>query len=892
MIGIHPAQDASAAAEPSVLTGIVTGSDGRPAVGVTVALRNEGGTFSRRAYTDESGAFRFEDLVAYRYALHFSCGETCVGNYLPGYWSDQPDDQSKTWIDVGDGELVELQAELELAGEISGSVHGDDGVALEGAEVSITSVTPEIAPPQPFTLTDAEGRYRLRNLPEAGYTLRFSPVGSFYVEFFDEYWKDQGDAAAADVIQVTAGESVSGVDASLTPAAWISGRVVNEDGVPFGSFEDVNVFLYRVTEDGVSWVWTESLRGRGEFRFDGLKAGTYVLWTRTLAWGGLNGVGEWWHDQSDVASADPIVVTPGDRFDATIVLEGGPVDLTGPSIVGTPRVGETLSAGAATRTATATLAYQWTADGVPIDGATASTFAPGEAEIGKELAVKVAATAPDRISVTRTSSATSAVSAGILTAAAPTIVGDSVIGTTLTVETGEWSDGTELAYQWYSAGKPVSNDPTLELTSALAGEKVRVDVTGTKPGYTPTTMESAVVGPVVYGSVELDSVVILGNPAVGLTLTAEASSPTPGVSFHYRWWADGVPIPNEYRRTLTLDEDLHGALITVTVTAEAEHYRSASLASMEIGPVESEPWAEVSRLAGSDRYETSAALSRASIDAGVNTVLVASGADFPDALSSAGQVEDYGAPVLLSNPSSLPPSVMAELKRLGPRFIHILGGEGAVSAKVEAQLGALAEDVWRTAGVDRYETSALISRGISVGSGPVVYIASGQGFADALAGGPLAIMDGGPVLLSQPSALPGVIGEELKRLAPGRIVILGGPGAINESVASALGQYTSGSVERLSGADRYATSVAISQSRFEAGAETVYIASGMGFADALSGAAIAGLEGAPILLTAADSVPQSVLDEVERLHPKRIVILGGPGAVSTAVEAQLEALDE
>ena len=109
--------------------------------------------------------------------------------------------------------------------------------------------------------------------------------------------------------RVTAGEAVSGVDPSLTPAAWISGRVENEDGVPFDYDGDVNVFLYRVTDQGLSWVFTESLGsyplGRGEFRFDGLGPGTYVLKTRALGWGGIYGVSEWWQDKADLGVRGP-----------------------------------------------------------------------------------------------------------------------------------------------------------------------------------------------------------------------------------------------------------------------------------------------------------------------------------------------------------------------------------------------------------------------------------------------------------------------------------------------------------------------------------------------------------------------------------------------------------
>ena len=222
----------------------------------------------------------------------------------------------------------------------------------------------------------------------------------------------------------------------------------------------------------------------------------------------------------------------------------------------------------------------------------------------------------------------------------------------------------------------------------------------------------------------------------------------------------------------------------------------------------------------------------------------------------------------------------------------MFGGHGALSPKVEAQLSALAEQSWRIDGVDRFETSAMMSRSEFIeGDAPVVYIANGTNFPDALAGAPLAVIDFGPVLLTQRDAIPTVVATELKRLKPSRIVILGGTGVISASVEAELDRYVSTPIVRLAGQDRYSTSVAISKSRFARGIDVVYIASGANFPDALSGAAVAGINDAPILLTAPDALPRSVSDELKRLHPNRVVVLGGTGAVSTKVEAELRALD-
>ena len=97
-------------------------------------------------------------------------------------------------------------------------------------------------------------------------------------------------------------------------------------------------------------------------------------------------------------------------------------------------------------------------------------------------------------------------------------------------------------------------------------------------------------------------------------------------------------------------------------------------------------------------------------------------------------------------------------------------------------------------------------------------------------------------------------------------------------------------VTRLGGADRYATAVAVSAATYSPGVSVAYLASGTGFADALAGAPAAGMQGGPVLLVTPTSIPAVVVAELTRLHPARIVILGGTGAVSGAVQTAIDGM--
>jgi putative cell wall-binding protein len=112
--------------------------------------------------------------------------------------------------------------------------------------------------------------------------------------------------------------------------------------------------------------------------------------------------------------------------------------------------------------------------------------------------------------------------------------------------------------------------------------------------------------------------------------------------------------------------------------------------------------------------------------------------------------------------------------------------------------------------------------------------------------------------------------------------------ALVVSLTAVVGAATpSWQVERVAGADRYATAVAASQRAFPRGATDVVVASGESFADALAATPAAARLGGPLLLTRRDSLPQSVVDELRRLSPQRILLAGGTSAVSSGVEFAL-----
>lgn len=331
-------------------------------------------------------------------------------------------------------------------------------------------------------------------------------------------------------------------------------------------------------------------------------------------------------------------------------------------------------------------------------------------------------------------------------------------------------------------------------------------------------------------------------------------------------------------------------LATAAVPPATAAVPAAGLPAEAVPAAAPAPAPGVTRHGGADRYAVAAAISRGTFAAGAKVVYVATGLNFPDALSGAAVAGRSGSPLLLVPGTSIPAVVAAELTRLGPERIVVLGGAASVTDSVLSQLGQYARgSVTRIGGAHRYAVSAALSAATYPAGVPVVYVATGETFPDALAGAPVAARDGAPVLIVPGTFVPGATDAELTRLRPRRIVVLGGPGSVSEAVLTALQGYTTGPVERIWAADRYGVAVEIAARSFSWAPPTVYVAKGEDFADALAGAPAAALHRASLLLvpSTATTLPRSVDAELRRTRPGSVVILGGTGSVSPQLAQRL-----
>ncbi len=268
----------------------------------------------------------------------------------------------------------------------------------------------------------------------------------------------------------------------------------------------------------------------------------------------------------------------------------------------------------------------------------------------------------------------------------------------------------------------------------------------------------------------------------------------------------------------------------------------------------------IRRFAGATRYGTAAAIAIPGLPpAPGSRVVLASGEDFPDALSAGYLAGVMQAPVLLTPRDGLAEETLAVLRRLQPSVVSVLGGLAAVGPVVRDRLAAEGWVVDNTsyAGASRYATASAAARSApsdlvgTIDGKRAAIVVSGVSFADALAAGPLAAGARLPILLTEPGRLSPEALDALSRLGTRHVLLIGGESAVASGVADELagGGRT---VERLAGSTRSGTALAAANFAYGRLAWPatggIGLVNGQSFADALAAGPYAGRQRQPLLL--------------------------------------------
>jgi N-acetylmuramoyl-L-alanine amidase len=282
------------------------------------------------------------------------------------------------------------------------------------------------------------------------------------------------------------------------------------------------------------------------------------------------------------------------------------------------------------------------------------------------------------------------------------------------------------------------------------------------------------------------------------------------------------------------------------------------------------------RIGGADRFEVSVNISKKHWGKS-RTVYLSNYVAFADALSAAPLAYKDNSPILLTYDNRLPKVTKQELQRLNVSKVVLIGGKGSISEKVQHEIRSMGISVERISGGDRFEVSANIAS--KIGNYDKAVLTNGLTFADALAIAPYASRNETPILLTKKEEIPKVIQSRLNRV--NETLIVGGIGSVSKNVETHLQNST-----RIGGQDRFEVAANIIE-KLELHTDRVYMATGLSFADALTGSVSAAMENSPILLTRPTALPTSTSSIIKNRKMNNFLILGGTGSVSSNINNTL-----
>lgn len=284
----------------------------------------------------------------------------------------------------------------------------------------------------------------------------------------------------------------------------------------------------------------------------------------------------------------------------------------------------------------------------------------------------------------------------------------------------------------------------------------------------------------------------------------------------------------------------------------------------------------IKRLAGSTRYDTMVSVVSEGAWSAGGTVIVASGENYPDALSASGLAGVYGAPIVLTEGNKLSPQATEQIRSLRPSRIIVVGGLSVISGNVLVSLQGICSKVSRIAGATRTDTSSALYRDGGNAWGSTAIVVSAANYPDALSVSPYAYAEKAPVFLCDP--VTGLTDEQrvaLKNFK--RVLVVGGENAVPSRFVQDLP-----GVIRRAGATRYETSMAVADWGLSNGLreDAIVYAAGLNFPDALTAGPLAGRNGSVLLLV--DSSSNSTVSYSVKFRGKttKAWIVGGTSAVS------------
>ncbi|GAA0080386.1 MULTISPECIES: cell wall-binding repeat-containing protein [Clostridium] len=273
------------------------------------------------------------------------------------------------------------------------------------------------------------------------------------------------------------------------------------------------------------------------------------------------------------------------------------------------------------------------------------------------------------------------------------------------------------------------------------------------------------------------------------------------------------------------------------------------LATVTTGNVKAAP-GDVNKVQGNDRYETAANVAKTNWKDGAENVIIASGNGYADSLSASVLAKKLNAPIILTTAGELNSNAKSALETLKPKNVYVIGGNASVAQSVRDGLKKQ-YTVTELGGQTRFETNIAVANHLvdklGVKAENVMVVNGKDGFSDALSAAPVAAAKEQVLLIVGKDASTADLAADFVKKHNSKVTVIGTEGVVPAAVYNKLG-----ASERVNGgADRFDTNLKIME-HFKLNADNIYVANATdgqkGYADALVASALAGKNGAPLVL--------------------------------------------
>lgn len=214
-----------------------------------------------------------------------------------------------------------------------------------------------------------------------------------------------------------------------------------------------------------------------------------------------------------------------------------------------------------------------------------------------------------------------------------------------------------------------------------------------------------------------------------------------------------------------------------------------------------------------------------------------------------------------------------------------------INAIVNGSKDTVNEEYSILAGEDRFETSVKVSKEYTkINNANGVVLVGKEAIVDGLSAAPFAKYKNSPILLTDKDNVPSVVMDEIKRIfddynGVDTVYIIGGEDTISDKVYNQLvDDLKKVRIKRISGKDRYETSINICNTMDLSSVNNAYIVGGYGEVDAMSIAPLAVREGAPIIVSPKDGLTKDEKYFFEKNdNITNVSVIGGRTNVDTQV---------